>query len=108
MGGCFGKKVKGLPDTRQEGARRALLTIFCLYGLNFVDRLIPTAILSEIQQGINADDFTITLPGVIATIVYMTLTTAFGSLSDREIGDRRVLLCGAAIFWSVATLFHTI
>ena len=43
--GLVGKKLdKGQPNTRQEGARKALFTLTSINLLNYGDRFVPSAI----------------------------------------------------------------
>jgi MFS family permease len=43
------------------------------------------------------------LPTTGMVIVYVISATFFGFLADKQIVDRRYVLCGAIIFWSLAT-----
>lgn len=43
------------------------------------------------------------LPTTGMVVVYVISATLFGFLADKQIVDRRYVLCGAIVFWSLAT-----
>ena len=88
---------------RQRGARVALLTLSLINLLNYADRYIPSAVKSLIQADLSLDDFQSSLPTTGMVVVYMIFATIFGMLSDKQYIDRRWILWGAIIFWSLAT-----
>ena len=91
------------PGVRQLGARPALITFTLINMLNYADRYVPSAVKTLIMADLHLSDFESSLPATGLIIVYMFAAVVFGMLSDREYIDRRYLLCGAIIFWSLAT-----
>jgi MFS family permease len=85
------------------GARQALITFSLINLLNYADRYVPSAVKTLIMADLHLNDFESSLPATGLVIVYMFAALVFGMLSDREYIDRRYLLSGAIIFWSLAT-----
>jgi len=109
MFNCLWKTLLGkslcqeFSGTRQAGARRALITLSAINLLNFADRYVPSAVKSLIQDDLGLSDFETSLPSTGMVVMYMIFAVIFGVLSDKQIIDRRVIIFGAIIFWSVAT-----
>lgn len=106
MSSCFGlgrSLGDEFPNVRQYGARYALNILSAINLLNFADRYVPSAVKSLIEEDLHLNDFETALPVTGMVVVYMIFAVIFGVLSDRDIVDRRYLLCGAIIFWSIAT-----
>lgn len=91
------------PNTRQYGARHALLVLSAVNLLNFADRYVPSAVKQLIIDDLNITDFQSSLPATVMIVVYMFFSIFFGYISDRNLYDRRVILWLAIMFWSVAT-----
>jgi len=91
------------PGIRQAGASHALRVLFLINLCNFADRYVPASVKSLIQTDLNLSDFETTLPSTGMIVVYMIFAVIFGTLADKEMVDRRFMLCGAIIFWSAAT-----
>ena len=91
------------PNTRQFGARYALIILFTINLLNYTDRYVPAAVKQLIQKDLNLTDFETSLPTAGMIICYIIFAIIFGVISDRSLMDRRVLLCGAIVFWSIST-----
>jgi MFS family permease len=88
---------------RQPGSRTALLTLTAINLLNFADRYVPSAVKSLIQDDLHLSDFQTSLPSTGMVIVYTIFAIIFGMISDKHYFDRRIILCGAIICWSLAT-----
>jgi MFS family permease len=88
---------------RQPGSRTALLTLTAINLLNFADRYVPSAVKSLIQDDLHLSDFQTSLPSTGMVIVYTIFAIIFGMISDKQYFDRRIILCGAIICWSLAT-----
>ncbi len=100
----IGRHLDGkFPNMRQYGARYAIIVLSAINLLNFADRCVPSAVKELIQTDLNLDDFQTSLPVTGMIIVYMVFAVIFGVLSDKELLDRRYILCGAILFWSFAT-----
>ncbi len=91
------------PMTRQIGAGAGLIILSSINLLNFADRYVPSAVKQLIEDDLHLNDFQTALPVTGMIVVYMIFAVIFGILSDRELFDRRVLLFGAIISWSIAT-----
>ena len=91
------------PGIRQAGASHALRILFLINLCNFADRYVPASLKPLIQADLRLTDFETTLPSTGMIVVYMIFAVIFGTLADKEIVDRRFMLCGAIIFWSAAT-----
>lgn len=91
------------PFTRQYGAKRALYLLTAINMLNFADRYVPSAVKQLIIDDLHITDFESSLPSTGMIVVYMICAVIFGTLSDKQIVDRRIILVGAVAFWSFAT-----
>ncbi|MDB4940664.1 MAG: Permease of the major facilitator superfamily [Labilithrix sp.] len=84
---------------RRPGAILALLTGLNL--LNYLDRLVVSAVLPKIQEDLHLDNL---MGGLLATVFlvgYFATAPIFGSLGDRT--SRKWLIAGGVIVWSAAT-----
>mmetsp|Transcript_1814 Transcript_1814/g.4550 ORF Transcript_1814/g.4550 Transcript_1814/m.4550 type:complete len:471 (+) Transcript_1814:73-1485(+) len=90
-------------NTRQDGARAALLTLSAINVLNYADRYIPSAIKTLFQADLQLSDAETTYPTAAMLIVYMVMALVYGVIVDWNILDRRVLLALAVALWSLAT-----
>jgi hypothetical protein len=88
---------------RQPGSHTALITLTAINLLNFADRYVPSAVKALIQDDLHLSDFQTSLPSTGMVIVYTIFAIIFGMISDKQYFDRRIILCGAIIFWSLAT-----
>ena len=106
MGQCLvvGQKLdRQYPNTRQFGASHALRILASINLLNYADRYVPAAVKTLFQAELHLSDFQTTLPNTGMIVVFMIFAMLFGTMSDKKVLDRRVILCGAIIFWSCAT-----
>ena len=106
MGQCFscGMKLdRQHPNTRQYGASHALRILASINLLNYADRYVPAAVKTLFQAELNLTDFETTLPNTGMIVVFMIFAMIFGTMSDKQLFDRRYILTGAIIFWSCAT-----
>ena len=102
--GCLERTLDGrYPNVRQYGARYAIIVLSMINLLNFADRYVPSAVKQLIEDDLHLNDFETSLPVTGMVIVYMIFAVIFGILSDKNIMDRRCILCGAIIFWSIST-----
>lgn len=92
---------------RRPGVILALLTGLNL--LNYLDRLVVSAVLPKIQDDLHLSNF---MGGLLATVFlvgYFVTAPVFGALGDRV--SRKWLICFGVIVWSAATcasgLAHT-
>src|SRR4029079_12711061 len=92
---------------RRPSAILALLTGLNL--LNYLDRLVVSAVLPKIQDDLHLSNF---MGGLLATVFlvgYFVTAPVFGALGDRV--SRKWLICFGVIVWSAATcasgLAHT-
>jgi MFS transporter, Spinster family, sphingosine-1-phosphate transporter len=84
---------------RRPGAILALLTGLNL--LNYLDRLVVSAVLPKIQDDLHLSNF---MGGLLATVFlvgYFATAPIFGALGDRV--SRKWLICLGVIVWSLAT-----
>ena len=91
------------PGTRQYGARFALQIFFSLNLLNFADRYVPSAVKTLYADELGLSDFESSLPFTGMVVVFMVSAMIFGLISDKDLIDRRFVLCFGIIFWSLAT-----
>jgi MFS transporter, Spinster family, sphingosine-1-phosphate transporter len=85
---------------RRPGAILALLTGLNL--LNYLDRLVVSAVLPKIQDDLGLSNF---MGGLLATVFlvgYFATAPIFGSLGDRM--KRKWLIAFGVIVWSAATI----
>lgn len=83
----------------RPGLILALLTGLNL--LNYLDRLVVSAVLPKIQDDLHLSNF---MGGLLATVFlvgYFVTAPIFGALGDRV--SRKWLICGGVLVWSVAT-----
>jgi len=100
----WGKKLTAdCPNQRQEGARFALLTFTAVNLLNFADRYVPSSVKPLLKEDLHLSDTETSLPVTGMVLVYMVFAVLFGWLADKNIIDRRLILSGAVLFWSLAT-----
>ena len=97
------KLLNEFGGTRQPGARWGLSVLSAINLLNFADRYVPSAVKTLIVEDLHLTDFQSALPSTGMVIVYMIFAVIFGTISDRNIYDRRFILAGAIVFWSLAT-----
>lgn len=88
---------------RQKGARCALVVLSSVNLLNFADRYVPSAVKQPIKDELDLTDLQTTLPTSGMVVVFMVSAVIFGWLADKEVVDRRKIIAGAILFWSVAT-----
>ena len=100
----LGETLDGsFPNVRQYGANNALIVLSTINLLNYADRYVPSAVKELIIQDLNITDFESSLPSTAMVVVFMVFAVIFGTIADRQILDRRVLLCMAIMFWSAVT-----
>src|SRR5690348_3447684 len=90
---------------RRPGAILALLTGLNL--LNYLDRLVVSAVLPKIQEGVPEGGLGLSnfMGGLLATVFligYFATAPIFGSLGDRM--KRKWLIAFGVIVWSAATI----
>lgn len=85
---------------RRPGAILALLTGLNL--LNYLDRLVVSAVLPKVQEELGLSNFVGGLLATVFLVGYMVTSPVFGALGDRT---RRVALIALGIvMWSAATV----
>jgi MFS family permease len=100
----LGKRLgRDRPGMRQEGYRTGLLVLTAINMLNYADRYVPAAVKELIKEDLGLSDLETSYPATGMIFVYMIFAMIFGWVGDRKIVDRRFLLCGAILFWSLAT-----
>jgi MFS family permease len=85
---------------RRPGAILALLTGLNL--LNYLDRLVVSAVLPKIQEELHLSNFEGGLLATLFLVGYFATSPIFGSLGDRL--PRKGLLAIGVLVWSVATV----
>eukprot|EP00931_Biecheleriopsis_adriatica_P040408 TRINITY_DN23163_c0_g1_i1.p1 TRINITY_DN23163_c0_g1~~TRINITY_DN23163_c0_g1_i1.p1 ORF type:complete len:529 (-),score=66.56 TRINITY_DN23163_c0_g1_i1:211-1749(-) len=91
------------PGRRQPGARQALFTFTAISALSVADRFMPSAVKPDIKASFQLSDVETTFPDFAMKIVFMVCSLVFGSLADKQVCDRRVLLAVSVALWSLAT-----
>ena len=91
------------PNARQHGARFALIVLTLVQSLNYADRYVPASVKELIQADLHLSDAESALPTTGMVVVYMVMALVFGHVADRDLVDRRLILVGAVVFWSIAT-----
>lgn len=100
----LGKRLgRERPGQRQEGYRTGLLVLTAINMLNYADRYVPAAVKELIKEDLGLSDLETSYPATGMIFVYMIFAMIFGWVGDRKLVDRRYLLCGAILFWSLAT-----
>jgi MFS transporter, Spinster family, sphingosine-1-phosphate transporter len=85
---------------RRPGAILALLTGLNL--LNYLDRLVVSAVLPKIQEDLELSNFVGGLLATVFLIGYFATSPVFGALGDRM--QRKWLITLGVLVWSVATV----
>jgi MFS family permease len=80
----------------------ALLVLFVMNLLNYVDRYSFFAAGTHIQSELQIDDFRYGILGASFMIVYTIVSPAMGWMGDRF--NRKLLIAGGVALWSVATV----
>jgi MFS family permease len=118
---CAGREY---PGQRQDGARFGLLVLTAVNMLNYADRYVPSAgppflpsiilliiscimiyftVKELIKDDLDLSDVETTYPTTGMIFLYMIFAVVFGWIGDRRLADRRYILAGAILFWSLAT-----
>ena len=84
-----------------SGARAALLILFAINTLNFLDRTLPGSLAEPIRKEFGLSDTGLGLLGTLFTLIYAAVGLPLGRLSDRWQRTRLVAI-GTAL-WSVLT-----
>ena len=84
-----------------SGARTALLILFAINTLNFLDRTLPGSLAEPIRKEFGLSDTGLGLLGTIFTLIYAVVGLPLGRLADRWHRTRLVAI-GTAL-WSVLT-----
>ncbi len=79
----------------------ALWTCLCLNLLNYTDRYLPFAFAERLKEEFLLNDAQVGRLGSAFLLVYSVVALPLGYLSDRV--DRRKVLFGCAVLWSLAT-----
>jgi MFS transporter, Spinster family, sphingosine-1-phosphate transporter len=85
---------------RRPGAILALLTGLNL--LNYLDRLVVSAVLPKVQEELGLSNFEGGLLATIFLVGYFLTSPIFGALGDRL--PRKGLIAAGVVVWSVATV----
>jgi MFS family permease len=85
---------------RRPGAILALLTGLNL--VNYLDRLVVSAVLPKIQEELHLSNFEGGLLATVFLVGYFLTSPIFGSLGDRL--PRKGLIAAGVLVWSVATM----
>ncbi len=85
---------------RSPGKVLALLTGLNL--LNYLDRLVVSAVLPQIQEELLLTNFESGLLATVFLVSYFVASPIFGALADR--GKRTPLLALGVVVWSIATI----
>lgn len=100
----MGKELdEKFPNTRQYGARYAVIILFVMNLINFSDRYIPSAIKPLYKKDLKLNDLESALPITATLLVYLMFAPIYGYLSDYKVVDRRILLFTGVFLWSIAT-----
>ena len=84
-----------------SGARAALLVLFAINTLNFLDRTLPGSLAEPIRKEFGLSDTGLGLLGTLFTLIYAVVGLPLGRLTDRWQRTRLVAI-GTAL-WSVLT-----
>src|SRR5688572_6267547 len=87
------------PMIKRKGAILALLTGLNL--LNYLDRLVVSAVLPSIQLSLGLSNFVGGLLATVFLVGYFATSPAFGALGDRR--PRKGLIAAGVAIWSAAT-----
>lgn len=91
------------PKYRQYGAKSALYILSSINLLNYADRYIPASVKPLYQEDLELSDFQSSLPSTGMIVVFMIFAMIFGTVTDKQLVDRRFMLCAGIIIWSAAT-----
>ncbi len=80
----------------------ALVVLFAMNLLNYVDRFAFFAAGTHIQEALHVNDFWFGVLGVSFMIVYTIVSPVMGWMGDRY--SRKMLLAGGVGLWSLATV----
>ena len=84
-------------------ARYALCIFTAINMLNYADRYVFSSVKELIKDGLHLSDTEVSLPTTGMLFVFVVFSIILGWISDREYLDRRLILFGSVIFWSIAT-----
>src|SRR5262249_16776747 len=93
------QRSAGLPTI--GGKYFALVIMFTMNWLNYVDRYSFFAAGTHIQRDLHIDDFWYGVLGASFLVVYTMISAVMGWMGDRY--NRKVLLAGGVALWSLAT-----
>jgi MFS family permease len=100
----WGKKLSDdRPMRRQEGCMYAVRILAFVNLLNYADRNIINAVKSQVIHDMHLSDFESTLPQTGMTLAFMISAALFGHMAVIHAYDRRIVLFGGVLFWSLAT-----
>jgi len=85
---------------RRPGAVLALLTGLNL--LNYLDRLVVSAVLPKVQEELGLSNFEGGLLATVFLVGYFLTSPIFGALGDRL--PRKGLIAAGVVIWSAATI----
>ena len=88
---------------RMEGARFALFVLTAINLLNYMDRYVPSSVKELIKEDLHLTDAETAYPLTGMILVYMIVSPIFGHIADKQLADRRLILCLSIAFWSIAT-----
>lgn len=83
------------------GATFALVVLFSMNLLNYVDRYIPSAVKDLFKEDLHLSDAQTSYPLSAFIVVYMLTSPLFGALADRW--SRKALIALGVALWSLAT-----
>jgi len=95
----FTKRTETKP---KPGAKYALIILTCINLLNYMDRWIPSATKDLYKEDLDLSDAQTSIPATSFTLVYLLTSPIFGVLADRGV-NRRLLMAGGIVLWSIAT-----
>lgn len=84
-----------------QGATFAIVVLTAMNLLNYMDRLVPSAVKDLFKADLGLSDFQTSVPFTAFVIVYMITSPIFGALADRS--SRKVLVGTGVALWSLAT-----
>lgn len=84
-----------------QGAAFAVVVLTAMNLLNYMDRLVPSAVKDLFKADLELTDAQTAVPFTAFVIVYMLTSPIFGALADRS--SRKVLVGTGVALWSVAT-----
>ena len=101
MSWCYRYCCLDLSLTAIPGGMDSLMILTVVNLFNYIDRYLPSALKSQIQEDLGLTDLQTSLPLTAFILVYMFTSPLFGYLADHGWSRKRLIAFGVFV-WSIA------